>query len=64
MKFKGVFIMSYAYIGNTQFEVFDNHNNLIYSSIQSDFNIQGYCNCLCDMGYANGGWKEGADDND
>ena len=39
MKFRGVFIMSYAYIGNTQFEVFDNHNNLIYSSIQSDFNI-------------------------
>ena len=45
------FTTEYAYIGNTKIHVFKENGVEAYYTIQNDYNVEGYCNCLKDMGY-------------
>lgn len=45
------FTTEYAYSGNTKIHVYKENGIEAYHTIQNDYNVMGYCNCLEDMGY-------------
>lgn len=45
------YTVEYAYMGNSKIRVFKENGVEAFCSIQNDYNVEGYCNCLRDLGY-------------
>lgn len=43
--------MEEAYCGNTKIRVYKPNGVEAFYTIQNDYNVEGYCNCLEEFGY-------------
>lgn len=48
---KKYYTTDYAYMGNTKIRVFAANGKEEFEKIVNDYNVEGYCKCLEDMGY-------------